>query len=100
LAEIIERELLQSTREKQALLKTLADLDSRIEGQEQAAVNLKNLYDYCRKVEEEPATFEFDEQRLAIEALEGEDDEATLCPVATHLFSWDCLLIRARGDMA
>lgn len=69
LAEIIERELLQATREKQALLKTLTDLDSRIEGQEQAAVNLKNLYDYCRKVEEELATFEFDEQRLAIEAL-------------------------------
>jgi hypothetical protein len=44
-------------------------LDARIDGQEQAAVNLKSLYDYCRKVEKELATFEFDEQRLALEAL-------------------------------
>lgn len=48
---------------------TLADLDARIEGQEQAAVNLKNLYDYCREVEEELATFGFAEQRLALDAL-------------------------------
>ncbi len=69
LAEIIERELSHAKREKQALLKTLAELDARIEGQEQAAVNLKSLYDYCRKVEQELATFEFDDQRLALEAL-------------------------------
>lgn len=69
LAEIIERELAQAKREKQALLKTLADLDARIEGQEQAAVNLKSLYDYCREVENELAGFEFDEKRLALEAL-------------------------------
>jgi site-specific DNA recombinase len=69
LAEIIERELLQAKREKQALLKTLADLDARIEGQEQAAVNLKSLYDYCRKVEQELDSFGFAEQRLAVEAL-------------------------------
>jgi hypothetical protein len=35
----------------------------------QAAVSLQNLYDYCRKVEHELASFGFDEQRLAIEAL-------------------------------
>ncbi|HJQ32936.1 MAG TPA: recombinase family protein [Pyrinomonadaceae bacterium] len=69
LAEIIERELAQAKREKDALLKTLADLDARIEGQEQAVVNLKSLYDYCREVENELAGFEFDEQRLALEAL-------------------------------
>lgn len=69
LAEIIERELAQAKREKQALLKTLADLDSRIEGQEQAAVNLKSLYDYCREVENELSGFEFDEKQLALTAL-------------------------------
>lgn len=69
LAEIIERELLNAKREKQALIKTLADLDARIEGQEQAAVNLKSIYDYCREVENELAGFEFDEKRLALEAL-------------------------------
>lgn len=69
LAEIIERELLQAKREKQSLQKTLADLDMRIEGQEQAAVNLKSLYDYCRQVENELAVFGFDEKRLALEAL-------------------------------
>jgi site-specific DNA recombinase len=69
LAEIIERELLQAKREKQALLKTLAELDARIEGQERAAVNLKSLYDYCREVENELAVFNFDEKRLALEAL-------------------------------
>ena len=69
IAESIERELSQAKREKQALLKTLAELDARIERQEQAAVNLQNLYDYCRKVERELATFGFAEQRLAIEAL-------------------------------
>lgn len=69
LAEIIERELLNAKREKQALLNTLADLDARIEGQEQAAVNLKSLYDYCREVENELAGFEFDEKRLALDAL-------------------------------
>ena len=56
-------------REKQALLKMLADLDARIEGQEQAVVNLKDLYDYCREVENELAVFEFDEKRLALTAL-------------------------------
>lgn len=44
-------------------------MNSRIEGQEQEAVDLKNLYDYCRKVEQELATFGFEEQWLAIEAL-------------------------------
>lgn len=69
LAEIIERELLRANREKQALIKAVAELDARIEGQEQAAVNLKSLYDYCRQVENELDKFEFDEQRLAVEAL-------------------------------
>jgi site-specific DNA recombinase len=69
IAEIIERELSQAKREKQALLKTIAELDARIEGQQRAAVNLKSLYDYCRKVEHELTMFGFNEQRLAIEAL-------------------------------
>ena len=69
LAEIIERELSQAKRERQALIKTLADLDARIETQEQAGANIKSLYEYCRKVEQELTTFEFDEQRLALEAL-------------------------------
>lgn len=69
IAEIIERELSQAKREKQALLRTLADLNTRIEAQDQAAINLKSLYDYCRKVEQQLASFEFDDQRLALEAL-------------------------------
>ena len=69
IAEIIERELLQAKREKRALPKTIADLNARLERQERAALNLTNLYDYCRKVENELATFGFDEQRLAVEAL-------------------------------
>jgi Recombinase zinc beta ribbon domain len=69
LTEIIERELSQAKREKQALVKTLAELDAQLEGQEQAAVNLESLYDYCRKVEHELDNFGFDEQRLAVEAL-------------------------------
>jgi hypothetical protein len=55
-----------------ALLNTLADLDARIEAQEQAAANLKNRYDYYRRVEYELTTFGFDEQQLALEALGGE----------------------------
>lgn len=66
---IIERELLRAEREGQSLIKALADLDARIEGQEQAAVNLESLYDYCRQVESELDNFEFAEQRLAVEAL-------------------------------
>ncbi|HVF56596.1 MAG TPA: recombinase family protein [Pyrinomonadaceae bacterium] len=99
IAGIIERELLQATREKQSLLKTLADLDARIEGQEQAAVNLKSLYDYCRKVERELATFEFDEQRLALEALgievvaKGRDwriEASVPCVVEAETISSNC----------
>ena len=53
-------------------LKAVADLDARIRQQEQAAVNLQSLYDYCRKVERELANFGFAEQRLALEALGAE----------------------------
>ena len=69
LAKIIENELTQLSREKQTLLKAVADLDARIQQQQQAAVNLQSLYDYCRKVELELANFGFAEQRLALEAL-------------------------------
>ncbi len=72
LAVIIERELLQAEREKQALLKTLADLDARIARQEQVTINLRSLYEYCQQVEEELERFEFDDQRLALEALGAE----------------------------
>ena len=57
------------SREKQSLLKAVADLDVRIRQQEQAAVNLQSLYDYCHKVELELANFGFAEQCLALEAL-------------------------------
>ena len=43
--------------------KTLADLNERIEGQEQAVVNLQTLYEYCVRVEEELAGFDFGEKR-------------------------------------
>lgn len=69
LAAIIERELLQVEREKQQIINTLADLDARIAQQEQAVVNLRSLYDYCRDVERELATFDFADKRLALEAL-------------------------------
>lgn len=72
MAAIIERELSQAGREKQQILNTLADLDARISRQEQAAVNLKSLYEYCRDVERELGTFHFAEKRLALEALRAQ----------------------------
>ncbi len=69
LAAIIEREVLQAEREKQQILSMLADLDARIAQQEQAAINLRSLYDYCRDVERELETLDFAERRLALEAL-------------------------------
>ena len=68
-AAIIERELSQAGREKQQILNTSADLDARISRQEQAALNLKSLYEYCRDVGRELCTFGFAEKRLALEAL-------------------------------
>lgn len=72
LAVIIERELLQAEREKQAMLNTIADLDARIARQEQVTINLRSLYEYCQQVEDELERFEFDDQRLALEALGAE----------------------------
>lgn len=69
---MIERELLQAEREKQQLRDALADLNARIGQPEQAAANLQSLYEYCRDVERELATFGFAEKRLALEALGAE----------------------------
>ena len=66
---IIERELLEAERERQALVKTLEDLDSRIAEQQEAAVNLKNLYEYCHDVHSNLSAFDFNDKRLALEAL-------------------------------
>lgn len=54
------------------ILSTLADLDARIEQQEQATINLRSLYEYCRDVERELAGFEFADKRLALEPLGAE----------------------------
>lgn len=72
LSAIIKREMLQAEREKQEILNTLANLDTCIARQEQAAVNLRSLYEYCRDVERELAAFDFAERRLALEALGAE----------------------------
>ncbi|HJR09009.1 MAG TPA: recombinase family protein [Pyrinomonadaceae bacterium] len=72
LADIIERELLQAKRERDELVKTLADLEERIRRQERVVVNLKSLHDYCREVGERLSTFTFEEKRLALDALGAE----------------------------
>lgn len=56
-------------RERDGLLKTLADLEERIKRQERVAINLKSLHDYCHEVGERLSTFTFEEKRLALEAL-------------------------------
>jgi site-specific DNA recombinase len=72
LAAIIERELLQAEREKQQILNTIAELDALIARQEQAAVNLRSLHEYCCDVEQALETFDFAGRRLALEALGAE----------------------------
>lgn len=64
LADIIERELLQAKRERDGLVKTLADLEERIRRQERVVVNLESLHDYCREVGQALSNFTFEEKRL------------------------------------
>ena len=72
LASIIERELLEVEREKQQNFNTIAEFEALIARQEQAAVNLRTLHEYCRDVEQALEAFDFTEKRLALEALGAE----------------------------
>jgi hypothetical protein len=42
---------------------------TRIAEQEEAVVNLRSLYEYCRDVRRTLSTFDFDDKRLALAAL-------------------------------
>jgi len=67
--ELVQREIKQAEAEKRQLQTVIEDLDARLALQQAAVDRLEALSAYCARVAARLANFEFEEKRLALEAL-------------------------------
>jgi site-specific DNA recombinase len=69
--EIFEKEIAAKREAKKRFEKVIAELEARLEAEDQATRNLTALTDYCAQVRNRLSEFDFAEKRLAIEALDA-----------------------------
>jgi len=67
--ELLEREIGRAEVERQQTVKEIADLESRIAARQQVAKRWADVEAYCQRVDGRLETFDFNQKRLALEAL-------------------------------